>query len=91
MKKVLIIDDHGCRYCPCVSTGPDGVDGCKRMRKLFSDGLRIQINNPKTATDVRPIWCPLKDLPKHKMDWSGNEFSYESGWNDVLDIIGGDE
>lgn len=40
------------------------------------------------SDNYKPTWCPLKDLPDYKMDWSGGE-SYEAGWNDLLDLIGG--
>lgn len=88
MKRVLIIDATGCRYCPAIEFGPDGLFECGVLHKSFSDAMSIQISNPKTARGVRPFWCPLKDLPEYKMDWSSKEDSYEAGWNDVLDAIG---
>lgn len=81
-KRVLIFDEPtSCRKCPCINgTG----EACNAARRPFSEGTKIQIRN---GDKCRPLWCPAKDLPDYKMDWS-DEQGYESGWNDVLDAIG---
>ena len=86
-KKILVINDPiVCRSCPCFGvTAEDSHIFCEAARREFRDGSRAVIFN---GDRFRPEWCPLKDLPDYKMDWSGGE-SYEAGWNDVLDLIGG--
>ena len=84
-KKVLVIDDpKTCRYCPACG---HMKENCKAVRRMFADSAQPLIMH---SDNYKPTWCPLKDLPEYKMDWS-SEQSYESGWNDVLDLIGGDE
>lgn len=83
MKKVVSFDDpKSCRWCPVRN---ETIEGCNVAKRPFSEAMQIQIRNGESC---QPTWCPLKDLPDYKMDWSGGE-SYEAGWNDVLDAIGG--
>ena len=85
MKKVLIIDEpKNCSYCPCLDDLQ--ADNCRATGKKFTEGARIQMEKDLPYI---PSWCPLRDLPEHKMDWRNGDFGYESGWNDVLDLIGG--
>ena len=89
-KKILVIDDPMvCRNCPCFEIVEDGLGSpfCEAAHRTFRPGSHTVIFN---GDRFRPEWCPLKDLPDYKMDWSGGE-SYEAGWNDVLDLIGGRE
>ncbi len=82
MRKVIVIDDpKTCRKCPAMNSAL----ACNAAKRPFSEAMQIQIRNGESC---QPTWCPLKDLPDYKMDWSGGE-SYEAGWNDVLDLIGG--
>ena len=85
MKQVLVIDKpKNCSYCPCLDDLQ--ADNCRATGKEFAKGARIQMEKDLPYT---PSWCPLRDLPEHKMDWRNGDFGYESGWNDVLDLIGG--
>lgn len=84
-KKLLLIDDpKTCRKC-MVFRDYCGVKICKAAHKKFTDSAITLLCK---SDNYKPTWCPLKDLPEYKMDWS-SEQSYESGWNDVLDLIGG--
>lgn len=85
-KVVLVMDaPKNCGSCPCV----DSVDGistwCSVTHVTLSKSMEILISR---GVEFRPSSCPLKDMPEYKMDWSG-EHSYESGFNDALDAIGG--
>lgn len=92
MNKLLKIKNFkGCRMCPVNVWDEKGhIVACGGVERRFSDGLQIQINSEKAFYDVYPAWCPLVDIPEYKLDWSGGD-SYEAGWNDVLDLIGGDK
>ena len=92
MDKLLRIKNFkGCRTCLANVYDTEGkVVACGSVERHFSEGLAIQINSEKAFYDVYPAWCPLVDIPEYKMDWNG-EKSYEAGWNDVLDLIGGDK
>lgn len=84
-KSVLIIDKpKNCSYCPCLDDLQ--ADNCRATGKEFTEGARIQMEKDLPYI---PSWCPLRDLPEHKMDWRNGVAGYESGWNDVLDLIGG--
>ena len=82
MKKVIIIEDPGsCRKC--LARDRENM-GCNAARRVFSDMMTRQIIN---GEDVKPIWCPLTDLPQKLAGWS----RYEDGWNAAIDAIGGAE
>ena len=85
MRKVIVIDDpKTCRKCPSCQ---DMAMTCGAAHRMFADSAQPLIVK---SDNYKPTWCPLKDLPDYKMDWSGGE-SYEAGWNDLLDAIGGRE
>lgn len=86
MKKVIVMDDpKTCRHCPFCQ---DMATVCVAIRRMFADSAQPLILR---SDNYKPAWCPLRDLPEHKMDWRSGEDGYESGWNDVLDLIGGAE
>lgn len=86
MKRVLVFEDpQNCRMCPCFDS--DYIV-CKAAKRSYGDGMQVQI---KRGDKCRPTWCPAKDLPEYKMDWNKDVGSYEAGWNDVLDLVGGRE
>ncbi len=83
-KKVLVIDDpKTCRRCIAYVGAI-----CKAAHKEFPESVYTLLDK---SDNYRPPWCPAKDLPEHKLDWRSGENGYESGWNDVLDLIGGAE
>lgn len=85
MKKVIVIDDpKTCRFC--VAYG--GETWCRAARREFPQSTFALLNR---SDNYKPAWCPLRDLPEHKLDWRSGDDGYESGWNDVLDLIGGAE
>lgn len=84
MSQVAIFNDFdSCRECPCMSYNRRG---CKAARKHFNESTMLMI---QSGSKGKPGWCPLKPLPEYKMSWNTDENSYENGWNDVLDSIGG--
>lgn len=88
MKKVIVMDDpKTCRKC-MVFRDYCGVKICKAAHKKFTDSAITLLCK---SDSYKPPWCPAKDLPEHKLDWRAGENGYESGWNDVLDLIGGVE
>ena len=82
MKKVLVIDDpKTCRNCfACAG------EICKAANRKFPESGSVLLEK---CDNYCPIWCPLRDMPEHKMDWRAGDGGYESGWNDCLDKIGG--
>jgi len=84
-KSVLIIDNpKNCFDCPCLDNLQ--VDRCRATGKEFTEGARIQMEKDLPYI---PSWCPVREMPEYKMDWRAGDGGYESGWNDVLDKIGG--
>ncbi len=82
MKVVAIFDKPiGCHRCPMMSKEM----ACNLVRKPFDEARVLQI---RKGCEGRPLWCPLRELPAFKMDWNDGN-SYEAGWNDALDVIGG--
>jgi len=84
-KVVLVFDKpEMCRDCPCfdsVSFEPY----CYAADRGFDDSEKALIKNGKR---YKPLFCPLVDMPKYKpFFWSDD--SYEAGWNDALDAVGG--
>ena len=84
MKKVIVIDDpKTCRNCIA-----RGTRLCLVAGKAFPESAYTLMDK---SDSYKPPWCPLRDLPEHKLDWRAGENGYESGWNDGLDLIGGAE
>lgn len=82
MKKVIVFDNQNC--CNFCNFANFVTYSCMAAKREFSNGLRIQLDK---GDKVTPLWCPAKELPEYKMQWEDN--SYEAGWNDLLDLIGG--
>ena len=83
-KAILVIDmPDKCCDCPCFSNECDAY--CNVINK------KIDYDHDN-FTYVKPIWCPLKELPKEK-HWSEVPYrvndciSYMQGWNACLDKI----
>lgn len=85
-KKVVLVFEkpYTCMDCPCLGF-LDGEPVCEDTGEVFSKSQAIMLNK---NVEFRPSWCRLIDFPEYKFDWS-KEDNYASGWNDVLDMIGG--
>ena len=43
---------------------------------------------PEKYYDKRPSWCPLKEMPKRKIEWNEDKPSYYAmGWNACVEEI----
>ena len=77
-KSILVIDTpKDCDGCPCLN------------RKLWE----CQADKKRRSSDEKPLWCPLKPMPKKKeTDSTGTieEYmykGYDRGWNACLEEL----
>lgn len=72
MKAILVIDKMptGCIGCPCY---------CEDRGKCQNTWVEVENDC------VRPLWCPLKPIPKKHENVPKME--YELGWNDCIEEI----
>lgn len=88
-KKVIVVDDpKTCRCCPVFHIVTADRYMCDAVRKMFPESAHSLLAK---SDNYKPAWCPMRDLPEPKLDWRSGENGYESGWNDLLDLIGGAE
>lgn len=46
------------------------------------------MDNKDVEPNKKPVWCPLKEVPKKKKDTLMTNYSrYVQGWNDCIDRI----
>lgn len=80
MKAVLVIDDmpKNCHECPLMYWSICG-EACKVTRS-------------SVPSEKKPLWCPLKPMPRKKNKDFHPNIVYANGWNDCIDAItGGNE
>lgn len=75
MKAILVLDEmpHSCMDC-CLTDG--------EWSKCVVEWRDEEYNK-------RPLWCPLKEMPKYKSTWDVGGFLRGKcfGWNECLEEI----
>lgn len=87
-KSILVIDTPDkCSMCKFINRTDEGYCYCR----VFD--FDYQINQYMSTPKEKPDWCPLKEIPKkrsHNLPDCRLKV-YDSGWNDCLDEILGEE
>lgn len=80
-KAILIMDMPKC-CCEC-RMFYEKLGTCELTGRLVECGNESE----------RQEWCPLREVPKHELEWYDDERSnYEKGYNACIDeILGGSE
>lgn len=68
--------------------------GCKDCNKVFVDicGIgRMSVQPWMRKRGLKPAWCPIKPMPEKKPcePFTISTMQYERGFNDCIDLLGG--
>lgn len=91
-KAVLVMDymPESCKQCVFCR----GLNACKLKKYLVGDRIfTVYTVDKQIMEGGKPYWCPLRELPEYKRQFSdnGNTIEKNAGFNECLDKILGKE